>query len=135
MKYSPLAFCPELGKSVTPEEVWALWFGEGWTSKLLTFFCADEKCGARLSARNIKPHLMPSEGRFRLYPGAHHKDTCLFSRSSALKKKPRRNRFNFEIHRNVLEENCLFSEEEGWHILSALGLSNSLMWRKEGDFS
>ena len=65
------AYCLELERIVTIDEVWELTFGKNRLNKELTFQCSVEGCGARMIKRNFNS--WGSYGAtFRRYPREKH---------------------------------------------------------------
>ncbi len=67
------AYCHELTRVVSGEEVWNLLYSTRPALNNLTFKCSDETCSARLVLRNCYAHTLSHETRFRLYPREIHK--------------------------------------------------------------
>ncbi len=74
-----LAWCPELNKNVSGEEVWELRYGKVRTNEVLSFFCPDEMCRAKMITRNCLLVRSPYETTFRLYQNDGHEKCCTYA--------------------------------------------------------
>lgn len=72
------AWCHELKRDVSANEIWNLFYGENGIMTPLTFACIDENCRARMILKNCQPYMMSTEAQFRLYSKAKHYPACSY---------------------------------------------------------
>ncbi len=73
-----LAWCPELNKNVSGEEVWELRYGKNRTNEILSFYCPDESCRAKMITRHCRVIASPYDTTFRLYQNERHTRDCTY---------------------------------------------------------
>ena len=81
------AFCPELNRLVTPQEVRELVFGKNPINKTLTFQCSEECCRVRMILGRFYPYFSSYEAHFRIFPGLKHREGCRFLKTGDRRRK------------------------------------------------
>lgn len=81
------AYCVELGKVITVDEVWATLFGDEkdkTKTPSMTFKCPDSNCRANFVSVNFGERSSPSEMKFKLHLKAVHNPYCSVGGKSTL---------------------------------------------------